>query len=83
MNTADTLPAGNGELRAMLPALAQMLKQRQTEPYTPIGKALAALGITPRIEDVGGTECLVIPVAELVDKEWRHLTGGLQQQGTR
>ena len=52
-----------------------------TQAYMPLGKTLAALGITPLIRDIdiaGETiQCLLIPVRDLVNKEWVALTGGI------
>lgn len=51
------------------------------KPYTPIAKSLAAANIQPRVMfiDIGDTkvECLVIPVQEMIFKEWIHMTGGI------
>jgi hypothetical protein len=52
--------------------------------YTPIGKSLAAIGIEPKTMDImigdEPVECLVIPLNELVYKEWRHMGGGINNQ---
>jgi hypothetical protein len=48
--------------------------------YSPIVKSLTAANIKPRVMDImigdEPTECLVIPVQELIYKEWKHITGG-------
>lgn len=55
------------------------------KPYTPLAKSLKAAGIQPRVMDimldVNGpeVECLVIPVQELIYKEWKHMTGGIEE----
>jgi hypothetical protein len=49
-------------------------------PYTPLAKSLEAAHIKPRVMDImlgeEPVECLVIPVQELIYKEWKHMTGG-------
>lgn len=62
------------------PRLQDLFGRPKPEPYTPIGRSLAAIGIPPRRMDVevdGATvECLVIPVVDLMYREWMHMTGG-------
>lgn len=46
--------------------------------YTPILKALKQIGITPKTMPVmigdEPEDCLVIPVSELMSKEWKHMS---------
>lgn len=50
-------------------------------PYTPIGKSLEALGLEPKVMDImigdEPVECLVIPLNELMQREWQHMGGGI------
>lgn len=56
------------------------------KPYTPVTKSLDAAGITPRIMVINindkPMDCMVIPIEELVYKEWVHMTGGLDNPPT-
>lgn len=77
MNRAEE--AANREQNP-LSKLAEGMRKRQ--PYTPVGKCLEAIGLQPRIMPIalGGsddaTDCLVIPVDELMRLEWLHMGGG-------
>lgn len=71
--------------------LAELLKGMKPE-YTPITKSLESIGIEPNVMTVmigeTPTECIVIPVQELMHKEWlrminRNLTTLAQQQDER
>lgn len=42
--------------------------------YTPVIKALKAIGVEPDVRVIDGAECLVIPMEELMAKEWRHMS---------
>lgn len=58
--------------------LAELLKGKGPQ-YVPVTKSLEAIGLVPSIEmvSVGGADpvqCMVIPVQELVFKEWQHMT---------
>ena len=61
--------------------LAGLFKSKP-EAYTPVTKSLKDIGLEPIIMDVflidhPGTElveCLVIPVQDLIYREWRHIT---------
>jgi hypothetical protein len=60
--------------------LAQMLKGTRPEPeYMPIMKALEAINVEYRVIDVMlgdiPTECVVIPLQELMYREWTHMSG--------
>lgn len=63
-------------------AVADIAKafSKREQPYQPIGKALSTIGIQPRVIplDIGDEtmDCLVIPIAELMMKEWVHMGGG-------
>jgi hypothetical protein len=66
--------------------LAQMLRgARGDQEYVPVLKALASIGVEPEIMTVmlsdNPTECIVVPVEELRNKEWLHLSGQRQPQG--
>jgi hypothetical protein len=66
--------------------LAQMLKgARGEQEYTPVLKALKSIGVEPAIMTVmikdEPIECVVIPVDELRNKEWLHMSGQKQPQG--
>lgn len=56
----------------------------QHQQYQPIIKSLKQLGIQPLIMDVTvgdePTECLVIPVAILMRKEWEHMNETPEQE---
>lgn len=58
--------------------LAQMLKGAKSE-YMPIMKALEAIHVDYKIIDVMlgdvPTECLVIPLQDLMYREWSHMSG--------
>jgi hypothetical protein len=58
--------------------IARLLKGAQPE-YVPVSKSLEAIGIRPKIMDImigdDPTECMVIPLAELIRKEWEHMSG--------
>ena len=65
--------------------LARILKGGQQE-YTPIMKALQAINVDYKIVDVmlgdEPTECLVIPLKDLMYREWCHISGqNMQPQG--
>lgn len=59
--------------------LGGLFKGRQ-QPYTPITKSLEQIGIGVNIQPVmigeDPVDCVVIPVNELIYKEWQHMTGG-------
>lgn len=62
--------------------LAQMLRgARGDQEYTPIIKTLKMIGIEPETQEiqleVDGevVECLIIPIKELMAKEWQHMSG--------
>ena len=63
--------------------LARILKGGQQE-YTPIMTALQAINVDYKIVDVmlgdEPTECLVIPLKDLMYREWAHMSGQ-QPQG--
>lgn len=58
--------------------LMSVLRGMQPE-YVPITKALESIGIDPLVDTVvlqnGPTECLIIPVEELMKKEWLRMSG--------
>jgi hypothetical protein len=63
-----------------LQALAKFANMiRGGQEYVPISKSLEAIGIDPAVKEVmlddGPVECLVIPIKELMEKEWRHMSG--------
>jgi hypothetical protein len=65
--------------------LAQMLKGARSEPeYMPIMKALEAIHVDYKIIDVmlgdEPTECIVIPLKDLMYREWCHMSGQKQPQ---
>jgi len=51
--------------------------------YNPVGKSLEALGIEPKIMDImlgdEPVECMVIPLKELIYKEWYKMSGGINK----
>jgi isocitrate dehydrogenase len=51
--------------------------------YTPVGKSLTDLGIEPKIMDImiadEPVECMVIPLKELIYKEWFKMSGGINK----
>jgi hypothetical protein len=71
--------------------LAQMMKGARSEPeYVPIMKSLEAIHVNYKIIDVMlgdiPTECLVVPLQDLMYREWTHMSGGQpitpQREGT-
>jgi len=54
-----------------------------TARYTPVGKSLGDLGIEPKIMDImlgdEPVECMVIPLKELIYKEWYKMSGGINK----
>lgn len=59
--------------------IAQLFQGRE-KPYTPVTKSLDQIGLEPKIMDIAmgsgdPVQCFVIPVQELVYKEWQHMTG--------
>lgn len=75
-------PAPNQQQQEELKKKLSGLFSRE-KPYTPLAKSLEAAGIKPRVMDImledQPVECLVIPVQELIYKEWKHMTGGIDQ----
>jgi hypothetical protein len=59
--------------------IASLFKGKE-KPYTSILKSLDQIGLTPKIMDVligeEPVSCFVIPVQELVFKEWQLMSGG-------
>jgi hypothetical protein len=70
-------PPSPEQLEAM-GRLMSLLKGMKPE-YVPITKQLESIGIDPLVETIalhdGPTECLVIPVQELMKKEWLRMSG--------
>lgn len=58
--------------------LADLFKGK-AQQYTPVTKSLDAIGLEPTMGMVdlgnGPEQCIVIPVQQLVFKEWQHMTG--------
>lgn len=54
--------------------LQKIMQAKQTPSYVPIVKQLGQIGIKPITKDVDGKESIVIPVDELMAKEWRHMS---------
>jgi hypothetical protein len=65
-----------------LTKLAGLLRGMQTQTYMPITKSLEAIGIELRTETISINgeliECLVIPLDELMRKEWQRMTSSNQ-----
>lgn len=55
-------------------AMEFMQKLMTAGGYTPILKSLHNIGVEFKTEPVGGVESIVIPVADLMAKEWRHMS---------
>lgn len=57
----------------------QMLAGNRQQEYTPILKSLKQIGVEPKSMTVmvgdEPTDCLVIPLQELMSKEWAHMSG--------
>jgi hypothetical protein len=57
--------------------LAKFFQQKE-KAYTPVTESLEQIGLEPIITDINLddkiVECLVIPVQDLIYKEWRHMT---------
>lgn len=52
-----------------------ILGGEQRPPHKPILRALEELGIPLKTTEIDGTVCVVIPLQELVSKEYEYLTG--------
>lgn len=81
-NPAERAAQQKEGAQALVDAGKQLLQGRQRQqPYQPIGKSLEAIGMEARIMDVmigdEPVQCLVIPVDELMRKEWMRMGGGL------
>lgn len=54
------------------------LFQGKESPYVPVTKSLDDIGLDPLIMDINiddeKVECLVIPVQDLIYREWRYMT---------
>lgn len=70
-------PQQDPERQSGLASLAGMLKGKPQQ-YTSILKSLEVIGMPPRIMDVTlgdePVECLVIPVQEMIYKEWQRMS---------
>lgn len=71
----DNPPPSNSAEAAK--GIAKLFQNRE-KPYTPVNQSLEAIGLKPKhlkVEIDGETvECFVIPVQELVYREWKHMT---------
>lgn len=62
-------------------ALSRMLGggSNRLKPYTAVMKSLEQIGLTPKIMDVmigdDTKECLVVPMEELIYREWQYMSG--------
>jgi hypothetical protein len=66
--------------------LASIMKGSQKQEYIPVMKALEAIQVDYKIIDVmlgdEPTECVVIPLKDLMYREWCHMSGqGPKPQG--
>lgn len=47
------------------------------EDYTSIVKSLETINIIPNVTKINGEDCLVIPLSELIYKEWQHMSAAI------
>jgi hypothetical protein len=58
--------------------LASIMRGSQKQEYTPVLKSLEAIGVEYKVIDVMlgdvPTECVVIPLQDLMYREWSHMS---------
>lgn len=62
---------GKQQLNSILGVVMEALKPK----HQPVLNSLKSMGIASKVMNVGGEACLIIPVAELMQKEYLHMSG--------
>lgn len=78
-STGLPIPGANEEQKKQITQFIQMLMDKLKPQHKPILNSLKELGIPTRVKStvINGTQmdCLVIPIDELMRKEYMHMSG--------